>query len=111
MANLGLTDKAAEKILEFVAKDSKKLQEPGLRVRLAGGGCSGYMYQYSLDDGPQEGDEIIEHNGAKLYVDKKSLFFLSNSVVDYEESLMNSGFRVQNPNAKGACGCGESVSF
>ena len=39
------------------------------------------------------------------------LFFLSNSVVDYEESLMNSGFRVQNPNAKGACGCGESVSF
>ncbi|MFQ5843361.1 MAG: HesB/IscA family protein [Planctomycetota bacterium] len=111
MAKLALTDEAARKILEFVRKEGGERKDPGLRVKLVGGGCSGYMYQYSLEDGPGETDEVVEHNGARLFVDRKSMFFLGGSVLDYEESLMNSGFRVQNPNAKGSCGCGESVAF
>lgn len=85
------------------------LQQPGLRVRVVGGGCSGMSYRMEFDD-PREGDEVFESDGFRVYVDKKSMIFLNGSELDYRESLTGAGFHFQNPNVKGSCGCGESFS-
>jgi iron-sulfur cluster assembly protein len=100
-----LTDIAAQKVQEFLA--SQETDGAGLRVGVRGGGCSGFQYQLALDE-PREGDEIFEHQGIRVMVDEASLRYVSGSVVDYTESLMGSGFQVNNPNVVAACGCGSS---
>ena len=100
-----LTDIAAQKVQEFLA--TQETDGAGLRVGVRGGGCSGFQYQLALDE-PREGDQIFEDQGIKLMVDEASLRYVSGSVVDYTESLMGSGFQVNNPNVVAACGCGSS---
>jgi iron-sulfur cluster assembly protein len=102
-----ITDRAAEKGRELLGRDGKSLANPGLRVRVVGGGCSGLSYQMSFDEAKPE-DQVFEHNGLRVLVDKKSLLFLNGSQLDYAEGLTGAGFRFQNPNVKGSCGCGES---
>jgi iron-sulfur cluster assembly accessory protein len=103
---LTLTETAATKVNEFLAQHGRP--EAGLRVRVVGGGCSGFQYQLALDDAASEGDEIFEQNGVKLFVDPRSIMYLSGTEIDYVEDLMGAGFRFNNPNATGSCGCGES---
>ena len=104
-----VTPKAAAKIQEVVAKQN--LGNGGLRVGVQGGGCSGYSYLLRFDPKPRASDQIFEVAGAKVFVDPKSLKLLEGLTLDYEETLMQSGFIFQNPNAKKTCGCGTSFSM
>ncbi|MDP3769515.1 MAG: iron-sulfur cluster assembly accessory protein [Candidatus Sungbacteria bacterium] len=101
-----LTQRAAEKISEFMKQMGK--DGGGLRMRVAGGGCSGLQYQLGIDDNAEAGDKVIESNGIKIFVDLKSALYLAGIEVDYVEGLMESGFKITNPNAKSTCGCGQS---
>ena len=82
-----------------------------LRVALRGGGCSGYSYSFDFTDKVDKFDKIFDFKEVKICVDRKSYLFLNGMEVDYEESPFKSGIVINNPNAKNACGCGESVSF
>ena len=79
----------------------------GLRVFVAGGGCSGLQYGMTLDE-EQEGDVVVVHEDVKIFVDEMSVGYLTGSDIDYVDSLMGAGFVVHNPNAVSACGCGQS---
>jgi iron-sulfur cluster assembly protein len=83
-------------------------EEGGLRIAVVGGGCSGFQYQMSLDKQAAETDQIIEQDGLKVFVDNKSMLYLNGTRVDYVDGLSGSGFKFENPNSKGSCGCGES---
>ena len=100
-----LTDIAAKKVSEFLA--TQEQPEAGLRVAVKGGGCSGFQYQLALDE-KREGDLVFDHEGIRIIVDEMSLRYVDGSTVDYTESLMGSGFQVNNPNVVAACGCGSS---
>ena len=108
-ASLTLSASAARRITKVVIDAGN----PDLMVRLEvlGGGCSGYQYKFGFDDKRDAAEDIvIERDGAKLVVDTTSLGFLAGSEVDYGESLMESGFKVTNPNASSSCGCGASFA-
>jgi iron-sulfur cluster assembly accessory protein len=100
-----LTDIAAKKVGEFLS--TQENESAGLRVAVKGGGCSGFQYQLALDE-TREGDQVFDFEGIRIYVDEQSLRYVDGSVVDYTESLMGSGFQVNNPNVVAACGCGSS---
>ena len=104
---LTLTERAAEKIRGLQA------EEPGgdaavLRVAIQGGGCSGFEYALGFDRGAQEGDHELEFHGVKVVVDPFSAPYLQGSTVDFLETLQESGFKIENPNATSSCGCGSS---
>lgn len=104
-----ITPQAAAKIIEIMHDNN--LSEGGLRVGIKGGGCSGLGYTLALDTEPQPTDKIFEKDGAKVFVDIKSFIYLNGSILDYKmEGLMQRGFMFVNPNATGACGCGESFA-
>ena len=103
---LSLTDIAAIKVAEFLVKHDRP--NSLLRVRVVGGGCSGFQYQLALDDESRDGDQVIEKNGVKMLIDERSLPYLEGTEIDYVEDLMGAGFRFNNPNAVSSCGCGES---
>ena len=104
--SLSLSDKAALKIKEFLAKE----KAAGLKISLIPGGCSGFQYGFGLVDGPDADDVVKEENGVKLFLDKETAEFLSGAKIDYVDSIQGSGFRVSNPKAKVGCGCGKSFS-
>ncbi|MFH1262103.1 MAG: iron-sulfur cluster assembly accessory protein [Pseudomonadota bacterium] len=103
-------------ITENAVKAIKRLQsqqnKPNMAVRLGvtGGGCSGLTYKVDLADEPAEKDRVFEKDGVRVFVDPKSYLYLAGVELDYEESLTQSGFRFNNPNAKSACGCGTSFA-
>jgi iron-sulfur cluster assembly protein len=102
-----ITEKAAEKIKEFMKEESG---ETYLRVYVQGGGCSGLSYGMGFESKPEEDDIVMEENGVKYIVDSYSIDSLKGANVDYVESLMGSGFKIDNPNVKKSCGCGHSFS-
>jgi iron-sulfur cluster assembly protein len=101
-----LTDIAAQKVSQFLS-GQEPAEAAGLRVGVRGGGCSGFQYALALDE-QREGDRVFEDHGIRVIVDEASLQYVNGSVVDYKESLMGSGFEVNNPNVVAACGCGSS---
>lgn len=101
-----VTPAAAEKVRNLLRERS--LPGHGLRVFVAGGGCSGLQYGMSLEASPREFDNVIEVEGVRLYVDPTSMMYLSGSSIDYVDNLMGGGFRIDNPNAVTTCGCGHS---
>jgi iron-sulfur cluster assembly accessory protein len=102
-----ISENAAKKIHALIVQQHKDGQ--GLRVKVVGGGCSGLSYKMDLD-APREGDRVFERDEAKVIVDRKSFLYLRGTELDYSESLMDSGFKLQNPNVKRTCGCGSSFS-
>ncbi|MPY70215.1 MAG: iron-sulfur cluster insertion protein ErpA [Alphaproteobacteria bacterium] len=82
-----------------------------LRVSVSGGGCSGFQYGFSFDDGPKADDRVVERDGVSVLVDETSWDFLTGGEVHYVEALIGSYFTVQNPNAASTCGCGTSFSI
>jgi len=104
----GITDAAAVRIRRL--RDERQTPEAGLRVAVRGGGCSGLSYLIEWAEVPRERDRIFEKDGVRVFVDPKSYLYLAGSQLGYEETLMASGFRLENPNVKTACGCGESFS-
>jgi iron-sulfur cluster assembly accessory protein len=101
-----LTDTAADVVRNLLVQ--KDVPDHGLRIFVSGGGCSGMQYGMALDAGSGDNDQIFESEGVKVFVDSISMMYLGGSVVDYEDSLMGGGFRIDNPNAVSACGCGNS---
>ncbi|MGE3303380.1 MAG: HesB/IscA family protein, partial [Hyphomonadaceae bacterium] len=83
----------------------------GLRIAVEGGGCSGFQYDIQLTASPAEDDIVIDNAGAVVYLDPISVPFIEGSVLDWAEELIGASFKVQNPNAKSACGCGVSFSI
>ena len=86
----------------------------GLRVGIRGGGCTGFSYMFEWSDAdPRPEDQVLafEDGAVRVFVDPKSLVFLDGATLDYATTLMARGFKWVNPNAKGNCGCGESVQF
>jgi iron-sulfur cluster assembly protein len=106
---ISLTERSAAKIKGLLEAEKKDPAEYGLRVGVIGGGCSGFQYMLDFDK-KRENDQVFETHGVKVIVDPKSLMFMRGSVVEYEETLMGAGFKIQNPNVKGSCGCGSSFS-
>jgi iron-sulfur cluster assembly protein len=100
-----LTDNAVMRILSLVGSAPEK----GLRVKVIGGGCSGLQYKMDMD-APREGDKVFERDGAKVVVDRKSFLYLNGTELDFQDTLMSSGFSLRNPNVKRTCGCGQSFS-
>ena len=100
-----LTPTAAEKVRELL--DAETDSTLGLRIFVAGGGCSGMQYGMTLDEA-QEGDVTLDLHGIRVLVDEMSAGYIADSEVDYVDSLMGAGFTVNNPNAVSTCGCGHS---
>ena len=104
-----VTLNAAEEILRQRAKRGT----PGaaIRVGLRGGGCTGFSYVFEWADEVRATDTLVEAHGARVVIDPKSLVYLRGMKLDFVRGMMGHGFKFENPNAKGSCGCGESVQF
>lgn len=101
-----LTDKAVEKVREIV--EAQGQAESGLRIYVAGGGCSGFKYGMALDQQAPD-DEVYTFGGLKVFVDSMSTPYLKGARVDYvDDELLGQGFKVENPQAVSSCGCGSS---
>ena len=107
---IDVTESAAQKAITLINNSENDTDtELGLRMQVIGGGCSGF--QYSLEFGESKGtDRVYEFHGLKVFIDPRSSLYLAGSVLDYNDGLMDSGFKISNPNAKNTCGCGESFS-
>ena len=104
-----VTTGAAEQIRALLSEDGK-LESHGLRMKVVGGGCSGLQYQLSFDDTVREIDAEIEAEGVRVIVDEKSALYLVGSVLDFVDTLQESGFKIDNPNATNTGGCGDSFA-
>jgi iron-sulfur cluster assembly protein len=104
-----VTEKAAEKIMEFRQQEGFS-DNHNVRVAVEGGGCSGLMYNLEFASEPRANDMIFEDRGIKIMVDKKSLLYLAGTILDFTDGLNGKGFQFQNPNASRTCGCGESFA-
>ena len=102
---VNVTPTAAEKVRELL--DQEGNEALGLRIFVAGGGCSGLQYGMTLDE-VQDGDEVFETSGVRVLIDEMSAQYIAGSEIDYVDSLMGAGFTVNNPNAVSTCGCGHS---
>ena len=103
---LTITEKAQGKVKEIL--EAQPEPYAGLRVQIVGGGCSGFQYNMGFEKQANTGDEILELNGFKVFVDKGSSIYLDGTEIDFVEALTGSGFKFNNPNVKSTCGCGES---
>ena len=102
---INMTPAAVNKVRELLTQENDP--SLGLRIFVAGGGCSGLQYGMTLDEA-QDGDTIITLEGLNVLVDEMSVGYINGSEVDYVDSLMGAGFAVNNPNAVSSCGCGHS---
>lgn len=105
---VNITDRAAVEVKGLLEKQEKA--DAMLRVFVAGGGCSGFQYGMSLEEEPSEGDQTFDINGVKVIVDPRSALYLGGAEIDYVESMMGGGFKIENPNASSSCGCGQSFT-
>lgn len=104
-----LTDRAAERVRQIMAKTDKPVA--GLRVGVKNGGCAGqeYVLEYAEAAGPL--DEVVEDKGVTILVEPKAVLFLIGTEIDYEVTKLSAKFVFRNPNETDACGCGESVTI
>lgn len=86
----------------------RNIPNHALRVFVSGGGCSGLQYGMSFDPNPQEYDQVVQFDGVRVVIDPTSLIYLQGAVIDFVDSLIGGGFRIDNPNAVSSCGCGTS---
>ncbi len=102
-----ITDRAAKRIKELIERDNKF----ALRIGVKKGGCAGMEYTLEFVEKIETSEEIIEKDGAKLVIAPMAQMFLFGTEIDYEISLLESGFKFKNPNVTETCGCGESIKF
>ena len=101
-----LTERAVGKVKELLSTENK--HGYGLRVAIQGGGCSGFQYGLTFENAEKPNDNVLEFDGLRVYVDAMSGMYLDGVKIDYIESLEGSGFKIDNPNSSGTCGCGHS---
>tara|TARA_B100000959_G_scaffold66793_1_gene70881 strand:+ start:1057 stop:1380 length:324 start_codon:yes stop_codon:yes gene_type:complete len=104
-----ISGSAKDRLSHLLDKESGK--NTYVRVGVESGGCSGLSYKLTFDDIKKEEDELIEDNGIKLLVDKKSFLYLVGTTLEFSDGLNGKGFVFNNPNASRTCGCGESFSL
>ena len=104
MSTLEITENAKKQIAKLLTKEPKGSY---FRVSVEGGGCSGFKYNFSIDDNSNTNDILI----GQVLIDKTSHEFIKNSKLDYEQNLMSESFRISNPDATASCGCGISFSI
>ncbi|MCV2868626.1 iron-sulfur cluster assembly accessory protein [Defluviimonas sp. WL0002] len=102
-----VTPRAFARLAEINAASG---EDKALRVAVAGGGCSGFQYEITLDD-PTPDDLVLEGAGQQVLIDTVSLPFLANATIDFSEELIGARFVIENPNATSSCGCGTSFSI
>ena len=102
-----LTQKAVEQINDLMDKNGHY----GLRLGVKKGGCAGMEYTLDYADEVAQHDEVIEQDGARVLIAPMAQMFLFGTEIDYEVSLLEAGFKFNNPNVTEACGCGESIKF
>lgn len=108
-AAFGLSERAAKEILRL--RSQRGTPDAALRIAIKGGGCSGLTYVLEWAEAAKERDKVFERDGAKVVVDPKSYLYLMGSELTWKETLMESGFQIENPKVKAACGCGESFAI
>ena len=106
---ISVTEKASDKIRYFAKKQGLE-DEFGVKVGVKGGGCSGLLYTLSIEKEAGPNDKIVDNNGVKVFIDKKSYIFLAGTELDFSDGLNGKGFVFQNPNATKSCGCGNSFA-
>ena len=110
-----LTETHAGEVRRIVAEQQQNGGVPEkiyLRMRVVGGGCSGFQHKLDLDPQVNEKlDDVFEFHGVPVVVDKRSLMYLSDVIVDFHDDLNKRGFSISNPSAKSTCGCGSSFSM
>ncbi|WP_456389268.1 HesB/IscA family protein [Profundibacter sp.] len=104
---VSMTPAAVQKISQLMAKDGHQ----GLRIGVKKGGCAGMEYTMDFVTEVDPMDEVIEESGARVMIAPMAQMFLFGTEIDYETSLLESGFKFRNPNVTEACGCGESIKF
>jgi iron-sulfur cluster assembly protein len=104
---LTITPRAATRIAGLMQKGG----HAGLRIGVKKGGCAGMEYTMDYVDAAAPGDEVVEQDGARVMIAPMAQMFLFGTQIDYETSLLESGFKFNNPNVAEACGCGESIKF
>jgi iron-sulfur cluster assembly accessory protein len=102
-----LSDRAARRIAEILKAEP---QPTALRLAVTGGGCSGFQYNFALDDAQLDEDTVVEKDGARVLIDPMSLDFLAGAEIDFTDDLIGQAFKVNNPNATASCGCGNSFA-
>jgi iron-sulfur cluster assembly accessory protein len=105
---INMTPTAVAKVKEIMAQQNPV--PAGLRVGVVGGGCSGFSYSMSFENGAGMMDKVIDVDGLKVFVDATSMMYLNGVLVDYVETLEGAGFKFENPNVKSTCGCGSSFN-
>jgi iron-sulfur cluster assembly protein len=105
---IAIHESAVRRLKQIQAE--KNTPQGGMRLAVRGGGCSGLSYVMDWAEQPRERDKVFELDGARVFVDGKSMLYLAGTELVYEESLMSAMFKLNNPNVKSACGCGESFS-
>jgi iron-sulfur cluster assembly protein len=105
-----VSEKAAAKIRELLAREGIPAETGGLRLGVQGGGCSGLSYAMRLEAQARDRDKVFEENGARIFVDPKSYLYLRDTTLDYTEELIRQGFVFHNPHVKHSCGCGSSFT-
>jgi len=106
VAVLSITPTAVAKLHELL--QARSIPNHGLRVFVAGGGCSGMQYGMAFEESAQDYDTVVETEGVRLFVDPTSAMYIGGATIDFVDSLMGGGFRIDNPNAVSSCGCGNS---
>ena len=106
--SITLTDRAADRIRQIIAADPGKRH---FRVTVLGGGCSGFQYDFALDDSRNDDDLAVEKNGVTVVVDQTSLAYMEGAEIDYVDDLIGASFKIRNPQATASCGCGTSFSI
>jgi iron-sulfur cluster assembly protein len=104
---VSITDKAAAQIAKLMTKDRSQ----GLRIGIKKGGCAGMEYTMEYVSEVDPLDEVVDQDGARVMIAPMAQMFLFGTEIDYEVSLLESGFKFRNPNVVDACGCGESIKF
>ena len=105
---INMTPTAVAKVKEIMAQQNPV--PAGLRVGVVGGGCSGFSYSMSFENGAGMMDKVLDVEGLKVFVDATSMMYLNGAIVDYVETLEGAGFKFENPNVKSTCGCGSSFN-
>ena len=104
-----VTERAAEKAIALARREGHA--EAYLRLRVTAGGCSGFSYKLSFEDGPHGDDHVVEAFGLRVLVDPKSAPIVTGSTLEFKDAMLGGGFKVNNPQAVHECACGESFSI
>jgi len=110
-SGIAITERAAKEFGHIV-KEKGLPEDTAMRLSVKGGGCAGFAYQIDLERNPADEFDIeMRQHGVRVVVDMKSEFYMQGSVIDFNDSLMERGFKFKNPSASGTCGCGSSFSI